>query len=67
MKPYYTLLIRMNGKWSPQFGDYVKAVVAQERKDTYSEFKGVDWQIVKTADDLQASIDAVVTELNKGT
>lgn len=33
---YYTVATYENGRWAPQFGDYVKSVASQERKDILS-------------------------------
>jgi hypothetical protein len=64
MKRYYTLVIRdEDNRWYPQFGDYVRSVVEQERKDSYPVSKK-DWRIIKTADD-QASINDGVARLNE--
>ena len=45
--PYYTLYIDWDkdGNFSPEWGDWSKAVVLQERKD---DFEGEKWKIVKT-------------------
>lgn len=59
-RSYYTLLTLENGRWCPQFGDYDRAVVVQERRDSYSEYR---WQIVKT-DGTQAAINDVVATVN---
>jgi hypothetical protein len=34
-RPYYTLAIYEDKCWSPQFGDYERAVVVQERSDSW--------------------------------
>lgn len=59
-KKYYTLVVRRDGKWSPQFGDYSKEVVSDEEYDCYDTEVS---KIICTNDD-QASIDAKVAELN---
>lgn len=46
---YYTLYTReTDGRFGPQFGDYTRKDVEQERRDTYSDVKARDWRIVKT-------------------
>ena len=66
-RDYYTLLTRehtFEGKWAIQFGDYEKAVVEQERKDSYGGYAVRNTKIIKT-DDNQASIQEWVDILNK--
>lgn len=66
-RDYFTLLTREHtteGKWTIQFGDYSKAVVEQERKDSYSNYAKGNTKIIKTDDD-QASIQEWVDILNK--
>jgi hypothetical protein len=63
---YYALAQRENGKWSQQFGDYSKTVVAFERTDMIGRgIKAKDLKIVKTYDD-QPSINEAIAELNNG-
>lgn len=59
-KSYFTLCIQIDGVWPPQFGDYSRRVVVEERK--YSEYRRC--QRIITTDDNQASIDAGVKALN---
>jgi hypothetical protein len=63
-KQYFTLVIFENGSWAPQFGDYVRSVVQDERDD-YREHDVLlkHMKIIKTTDD-QASIDSAVAQLN---
>lgn len=63
IKPYWTLFIREDGRWSPQFGDYSKAVVVQEMRDSWDEYQRRDRRIVCT-DDTQEAINAAEAELN---
>lgn len=66
-RPYYTLAIRQEGRWSPQFGDYSRAVVAQEARDAYASGAPIhahDRKIVKSAPDCDA-IDEAVASLNR--
>lgn len=69
-RPYFSLLTReSDGKWYPQFGDYERSVVADELRDSYlgpvgMGYRRADTQIVRTATDLKADLDAVLTRLN---
>lgn len=48
--PYFTLYTReRGGTFAPQFSDFVRKVVEEERRDTYPDVKARDWRIVKTA------------------
>lgn len=69
-KPYFTLAERTpDGPWGPQFGDYDKEVVEDERRDMlYSgagRLRGKDLRIVRSGD-TQAEIDAAIAKLNGG-
>lgn len=69
-KAYYTLAERQpDGAWAPQFGDYDKDVVVQERRDMlYSgagRLRGKDLRIVRSGDSW-AEIDAAIAKLNGG-
>lgn len=49
--PYFTLYTReRGGTFAPQFGDFTRAAVEQERRDTYPEFRGNNWRIVRSAE-----------------
>lgn len=67
-KQYFSLIERddVDGRWSIQFGDYDREVVAQELIDVaYSQGRPRRaFKIIKTADD-QASIFAAVADLNR--
>lgn len=66
MKKYFSLLQRIDGRWTIQFGDYVKSVVNQEKIDMIDSddsLKSRDFTIITTSDD-QASINAAVEALN---
>lgn len=46
-RPYFMLFIvdrdgKFAGQWAPQFGDYDRSIVAQERLDSY---RGLSWRI----------------------
>lgn len=60
-RKYYTLVVWDGDGWQPQFGDYSRAVVKQERKDCY---EGEVCKIVCTGD-TQAEIDTEVAKLNE--
>lgn len=59
---YWSLLVKENGVWSIQFGDYSKKVVRDERFDSYEE---CECMIVGTADE-QSAIEKYVYNLNNG-
>lgn len=63
---YYTLLTRdPDDLWVPQFGDYDRAVVAQEGDDTKKDYpKGTKMKIIATSAH-QYDINAVINEMNK--
>ena len=66
-RPYYTLAVlpkSEGNQWSPQFGDYSKAVVAQELEDTRSDWsRGSRFKIIKTSDN-QRMINEGIDQLN---
>lgn len=66
-RKYYTLCERTPGQlWAPQFGDYSKAVVVQERadmKDSGSFIKGTEFTIITTSGS-QQMISEAVAQLN---
>jgi hypothetical protein len=65
-RAYYTLAVREDGQWSPQFGDYSKSVVEQERDDIcdgYGGPKKKDTRILKTGA-RQAELNAAIRALN---
>ncbi len=63
-RKYYSLLVKLDNRWSPQFGDYVRKVVADEGDDTKHHYpKGTKMKIICTGD-TQASIMAEVTRMN---
>lgn len=52
--------------WSMEFGDYSRAVVAQEMADMKdSDHMGFNFRIVTVNGDSQAAIDSAITTLNK--
>ncbi|WP_316235074.1 MULTISPECIES: hypothetical protein [unclassified Bradyrhizobium] len=64
---YYTLVSRetKGSPWVIEFGDYSRAVVADERNDMKDgDYCDHAFKILTTLDD-QASIDAAVAELNR--
>jgi hypothetical protein len=66
-RKYYTLCERTPGElWAPQFGDYNKQVVIQERadmKDSGSFIKGTEFTIICTSGS-QKMISEAVEQLN---
>ena len=64
-RTYFTLFIRENGRWAPQFGDYSVFVVRQEKSDRYDngEAKIKDMKIVPTVD-TQEAINRACDRLN---
>lgn len=69
-KPYFTLVERTpDGPWGPQFGDYDKQCVEDERADMLyagaGRIRAKDLRIVRSGD-TQAEIDAAIAKLNGG-
>jgi len=66
-RPYYSLLSRSSATdpWVIEFGDYIRAVVSQERDDMKDDYanKGLVYKIIKTHDG-QAFIDSAAAALN---
>lgn len=64
-RPYFTLLVMWpdTNHWSIEFGDYDKACVAQEARDTKDSYRGVKTHIIETDSDV-ASLNAVVHDMN---
>lgn len=67
-RTYYTLAIRSNGVWSPQFGDYDREVVEQEGRDMresgdWEGLKAKDCKVIST-NHTQADIHAAIIALN---
>lgn len=77
-RPYHTLVEWTDKGFAPQFGDYSRAVVAEERAEllrwaetehdnyTPAELR-CHFRIVRTATDDQPAIDAAVAALNTRT
>lgn len=64
-KRYFSLLVRENGKWAPQFGDYSKSVVKSELREWRDNgAKAGDLKIVEH-DDSKAALDAAIARLNQ--
>jgi hypothetical protein len=64
-KKYYTLVVRVPTEtWGPEFGDYSRAVVAQEKDNIRKDWpRGTEFKIIAT-DGRQASINEAVRKLN---
>jgi hypothetical protein len=69
-KLYYVLVIRQDkfSPWEIEFGDYVKSVVEQERRDLLDslDLKRSNTKVVTIGGDTQAEIDAAVAALVRG-
>jgi hypothetical protein len=59
-RKYYTLATLDDGVWSPQFGDYDRDAVLEER---CNEYEGQRVKIISTGD-AQADIDTGIAALN---
>lgn len=59
-RKYHTLAVFEDGQWAPQFGDWDKDVVKQEREDSYDGQR----TCIVTTDGSQAAIDATIAEMN---
>jgi len=60
VRDYYTLAVKTDGVWGPQFGDYDLDVV-QDECDEYSD---EEYQVIHTGDS-QAAINAEIAIMNK--
>ncbi len=61
---YFTLTVRENGRWSPQFGDGDRSVVQGELDDYLDHgHRRRDLKVIETTGD-QRAIDATVANLN---
>lgn len=64
VRTYYTLAVREDGRWSPQFGDYERPHVDAERDDYRDQgYKATHLKIIATGP-LQADVDAAIATLN---
>jgi hypothetical protein len=66
-RKYYTLIVRVPGEtWSPQFGDWSRAIVAQEKGDTRKDWaRGTEFKII-TTNGKQKAITEAIREINYG-
>lgn len=64
MTTYYTLAVREDGVWGPQFGDYDRETVVDE-KINYQDhgYSARDLKIIRTAD-TQAAINEQIAAMN---
>lgn len=64
-RKYFTLACRENdARWYPQFGDYARGTVVQEKQDTYAtEYRGKDMKIIVSGD-TKEEIDRALECLN---
>lgn len=58
MAAYYTMLVKLNGVWGPDFGDYDKEVVADEAADRKDVGEVV--KVVRCKDDTLAALQAAM-------
>lgn len=58
---YYTLCVLHNSGWSPEFGDYDRETVVEER-DEYPDLPTI---IIATGSAKQSLINEAVAELNR--
>lgn len=66
-RKYYTLVEFRDGRWTPEFGDFDKETVAQERRDrldSYDALKASQIKVISSGA-AQAEIDAAVAKLNQ--
>lgn len=65
-RQYWTLVEWQGKKWAPQFGDYDREVVVQERRDWIDAgaARPKHLLIIRSLDD-KASVDAAVERLNE--
>lgn len=66
-RKYHVLMVRQDGHWNgPEFGDYDKSVVQDERQDKRDhDIKAKDLHILTVDGDTQAAIDAAVNEFRR--
>ena len=65
-RKYHVLLVREDGNWTIDFGDYDKSVVQDERQDKRDhDIKAKDLHILTVDGDTQAAIDAAVNEFRQ--
>lgn len=65
-RTYFTLAIRADGVWSPQFGDYDRETVEQEARDmrdSDSALRSKDCKVISSGDS-QDAINAAIAKLN---
>lgn len=60
---YYTLVAKIDDKWSPQFGSHDKSDVEFEREHD-SGWNGMKTKIIETKSPKQIYIDAAIAKLN---
>lgn len=65
-RKYFTLACRemSDKRWYPQFGDYARGTVVQEKQDTYADqYRGKDMKIIVSGD-TQDEINRAIENLN---
>lgn len=65
-RKYHSLIQRIDGRWYPQFGDYDRECVAEERRGMIEGFPGEKAANLKiiTTGPKQADIEAAIAKLN---
>lgn len=64
MATYYTLAVREDGVWGPDFGDYDRDTVVDEKLDYQDRgYSARDLKIIRTGD-TQADVDARIAAMN---
>ena len=61
---YYILIVREDGVWAPQAGDYSRATVYEELQDYLDHDYARRDLMVRCTSDNQAAINATVATLN---
>lgn len=65
-RKYYTLACReSDARWYPQFGDYERGTVVQEKQDTYArDYRGKNMKIIVSGDTAD-EINQAMSRLNE--
>jgi hypothetical protein len=59
-------MVREDGEWSQEFGDYEKSVVKDELQDKRDhDIKAKDLHILEVDGDMQADVDAVISRFTR--
>ncbi|WP_313196217.1 hypothetical protein [Shinella zoogloeoides] len=64
-RPYFTLAVREDGRWFPEFGAYDREDVVSEMDDYhYHGTKRKDMKVLKLADARTKTMEAAIAALN---